>query len=201
MMPTIPSELEALMARACALGATAAAIIPAGSLVVEENLASLCGAPYRCPSYGLAPGCPPHAMQPEVFRELLFVYQQALVFKIEAPVAALLGQERLEIARRIHNIAATIEQEALAQGWRLAKGLAAGSCKELFCPKLAVCVVLDQGLECPHAERARPSLSALGVNFSLLTQAVGWQFEKIQAQAATAGEPAIGLMAGLVLLA
>jgi len=194
-------ELEVLRAQACALGATAAAIIPAGRLVVEDNLAALCGAPYRCPSYGLAPGCPPHAIQPAVFREHLLAYQQILVFKIEAPVTALLGQERLEIARQIHSIAAAIEQEALAQGWRLAKGLAAGSCKELFCPELPVCVVLDQGRECLHAERARPSLSALGVNFSLLTQSVGWPFEKIHAQPATAGEPAMGLMAGLVLLA
>jgi len=200
MAPT-GSDIERLLARAGQLGASAAATLPATALVVEDRFAALCAAPHRCPSYGLAPGCPPHALKPSNFRELLVAFHQLLVFKIDCPLAALRGPERLVIARRIHFIAATLEAEALAGGWARAMGLAAGSCKELFCPQQAPCLVLGQGLACPHGDHARPSLSALGVNFALLATAVGWSYEKIEAQTTASEEPVMTLMAGLVLLA
>src|SRR5665647_3058473 len=193
-------RMEDLTELARALGATAAVIVPADVLIVEDRFAVLCAEPHRCPSYGLAPGCPPHAMQPDVFRQLLQRYHHVLVFKIDASVAALMGSERLAIARNIHSIAAAIEQQACTLGWPLARGLATGSCKELFCPQQDVCVVLEENLACPHAALARPSLSALGVNFTLLTEFLGWQFGKIEEQAATTADPAMGLMAGMVLL-
>jgi predicted metal-binding protein len=139
-------------------------------------------------------------MKPAVFRDILRSYHQVLVFKIDAPVAVLMGPERLDIARAIHRIAATIEQEALDRCLFLAKGVAAGSCKELFCSQEKGCVVLEKMQPCLHADRARPSLSALGVNFALLAQTAGWKFEKIEEKATSNGEPAMGLMAGMVLL-
>jgi predicted metal-binding protein len=192
--------LEGLKAQARSLGASAAAIIPARSLVVEDHFAALCAAPQRCPGYGLAPGCPPHAMHPSVFRHQLRAYQHILVFKIDAPIADLLGPERLPLARSIHRIAATLERAARSRGLVNARGLAAGSCKELFCGEAEVCVVLDTQQPCRHPDLARPSISAVGVNFTALTQSVGWQFAKIDPDQA-ADEAALGLMAGLVLLA
>lgn len=193
-------DIDGLLARASQLGASAAATLPAAALVVEDRFADLCGHPHRCPSYGLAPGCPPHALKPSRFREILDEFDQLLVFKIDCPMAALMGPERLAIARRIHLIAAALEAEALAGGWTRAMGLAAGSCKELFCPQ-APCLVLDQGLACPHGDQARPSLSALGVHFALLAEAVGWSCHKIEAATTVSDDAAMGLMAGLVLLA
>lgn len=190
----------ALIELALALGASAAVLIPPGALAVEDRFAALCAEPHRCPSYGLAPGCPPHAMRPAAFRELLRRYRQILVFKIDAPAAALMGPERLEIARRIHCLAATIEEQALAGGFHLAKGMAAGSCKELFCPEDPACVVLARALPCPHAGCARPSISAVGVDFSRLAATAGWPFGKIEPGAAATNDSAMGLMAGLVLL-
>ncbi len=198
---TKEKRLAGLTERACSLGATAAGIIAASSLVVEDRFAAFCAAPHACASYGLAPGCPPHAMKPEAFRGLLREYQQILVFKIDVPVSVLLGPGRLESARTIHCIAAAIEQEAHCRGWSRAQGLAAGSCKELFCPQEERCVVLEKKGPCPHADQARPSLSALGVNFTLLAQTLGWQFQKIDGQTETSEEPDMGLMAGMVLLA
>ena len=193
-------NVDGLFELARTLGATAAVIVPADVLIVEDRFAALCAEPHRCPSYGLAPGCPPHAMQPEVFRKLLHNYQQVLVFKIDAPVTVLMGPERLEIARNIHRIAATLEQETLRLGFPLARGLATGSCKELFCQQQDGCAVLEGQLICPHAAYARPSLSALGVNFTLLTETLGWDFRKIDAHAASASDLEMALMAGMVLL-
>ena len=192
--------MDELTKLARTLGATAAVILPADTVIVEDRFAALCAEPHRCPSYSLAPGCPPHAMKPDVFRELLHRYQQVLVFNIAAPVAVLMGSERLAIARNIHRIAAIVEHEALRMGLPHARGLATGSCKELFCQHQDVCVVLEKNLTCPHAELARPSLSALGVNFTLLAETLGWQLGKIDEQAGLTGDSAMGLMAGMVLL-
>jgi len=198
MMTAEEKTINALIERALALGATAAVIMPARSLVVEDRFAEMCAAPQRCPSYGLAPGCPPHAILPSVFREQLQQYRSILVFKIDAPISALMGPERVGIARRIHRIAAALEQEALHLGVVRARGLAAGSCKELFCAKDAACVVLRHQQPCRHPDLARPSLSALGVNFTALAESVGWRFDKIDPM--VNDQSAMGLMAGLVLL-
>lgn len=192
--------MDGLTNLARALDATAAVLIPADAVIVADRFALLCAEPHRCPSYGLAPGCPPHAMRPVVFRELLHRCQQVLVFKIDAPMTALMGSERLAIARNIHRIAATIEHEAFRMGLPFARGLATGSCKELFCQQQEVCVVLAKKQTCPHAEDARPSLSALGVDFTLLAETLGWQLGKIDAPPAVTGDAAMGLMAGMVLL-
>jgi predicted metal-binding protein len=194
------TTLNTLLDKARSLGATATTLIPAEALVVEDRFAAMCAAPHRCPSYGLAPGCPPHAMPPSLFRELLHRYHQILVFKIDAPAAVLMGEERPALARTIHAIAAGLEQETERLGLVGAMGLAAGSCKELFCTQEEVCTVLEHHLPCPHAHLARPSLSALGVDFSALAKSAGWPFNRIGEQAEPTGEPAMGLMAGLVLL-
>lgn len=199
MMPLDHSSTARLIDLALSLGATAASIVPAGSLVVEERLAALCAEPYRCPSYGLAPGCPPHALPPSLFRAQLAHFRHILAYKIDVPAADLLGERRLPVARTIHRIAAGLEQAALNRGFSQARGLAAGSCKELFCGEAEVCAVLHLRQPCPHADRVRPSLSAVGVDFGALATLVGWAFGAIDPNR-TDGEPAMGLMAGLVLL-
>lgn len=192
--------MEDLSTQARSLGATAAVIIPAHALAVEDRFAAMCAAPHRCPSYGLAPGCPPHAMHPSAFRQQIETYQQILVFKIDAPVADLMGEKRVAIARIIHRIAATVEREAHSRGLARARGLAAGSCKEVFCAEEEACVVLNKQQPCLHPNLARPSISAVGVDFAALADSVGWPFNKIDPDQAPSGEPAMGLMAGLILL-
>ena len=194
-------EIEGLVARAGALGATGVAVIAAAELVVEDRFAAMCAEPHRCPSYGLAPGCPPHAMRPAEFRRMLRGFRQALVFKIDALQADLQSDKRKDIARQIHEIAATLEHEAIQCGFACAHGIAAGSCKELFCGDQGSCRFLDRKQPCPHADQARPSLSALGINFELLAATVGWPFHKPCEQGTLPQESAIAMMAGLVLLA
>ena len=198
--PTRIATSAHLLQRARILGASDAVLMTAGFIVVQDHFAAMCAAPTRCASYGLAPGCPPHAITPGQFREQLEQYQLALVFKIDVSIAALMGPDRLSIARTIHLIAATLEQEALNLGWSRARGLAAGSCRELFCAEMEVCRVLAHKLPCPYMALARPSLSALGIDFARLAHTAGWEFGKITAQPEKE-DRTMGLMAGLVLLA
>lgn len=189
--------IEALQTLALSLGASACGLLDATDLVVEERFALMCGAPTPCPSYGLAPGCPPHAPSVQAFRKELAGYRQLLVFKIDTPMADLLGENRLEIARTIHRLAATLEGSAQRHGLR-ARGMAAGSCKELFCGDEQACVVLSQAMGCRHPDLARPSISAVGVDFAALAGKLGWPFGPLPS--APPDTPVMGLMAGLVLL-
>lgn len=192
--------VEGLQAQARALGASATGLLSATSLSIEARFARMCASPTPCPSYGLAPGCPPHAPTPEAFKRLLQDFHTVLVFKIDAPVEDLMGEKRLPLARSIHRIAATLERSALSRGMHKAKGMAAGSCKELFCNEEKACVVLANKAPCRFPALARPSISAVGVDFAALAQQFDWPFGKLSMPPDTASEPAMGLMAGLVLL-
>ncbi len=191
-------SLQELIRHAFELGVSDARIIPARSIVVEDRFAEMCASP-RCPGYGQGPGCPPHVMKPAEFRELLSRYEHALVFKIDAPTEVLLGDERHDVARRIHEISATIERLAREWGYAESRGFAAGSCKMIFCADRESCVVLENGGECRFPDRARASLSGIGVNFEELCKSVGWRFQIITKDTASDEVP-MGMMAGMVLI-
>jgi len=191
---------KGLQAQARSLGASATGLLPVSSLVIEARFAQMCAGPTPCPSYGLAPGCPPHAPTPEAFKKLVQDFHTVLVFKIDAPVTDLLGEKRLPLARTIHRIAASLERSALSRGMNKAKGMAAGSCKELFCDEAETCVVLAESAPCRHPEWARPSISAVGINFADMAHQLGWPFGKLTSANDATSTPAMGLMAGLVLL-
>ncbi|WP_448873382.1 DUF2284 domain-containing protein [Desulfobulbus propionicus] len=191
--------LQELRAQARFLGASATGLLPVAQLNVDARFARMCAGPPTCPSYGLTPGCPPHAMFVEDFKCRLRDFQTVLVFKIDAPVEDLLGEKRLPLARAIHRIAATVERSALSRGISKAMGMAAGSCKELFCDHDEACAVLAHQGPCRHPDLARPSFSAVGVDFSALAAQLNWPFGKLETNPAD-GKPAMGLMAGLVLL-
>lgn len=197
--PSLKTIAEALAAQALRLGATATGTLLPRELVIDSRFPELCAGPTRCPSYGLAPGCPPHATAPQVFAKQLDQYQVVLVFKIDAPMSHLMGPERLPLARLTHCIAANLETTALQSGIQHAQGMAAGSCRELFCAEEPDCPVLARHLPCRHPNLARDSISAVGVDFTALTERLGWSFKPFTPEK-TADPSSMGFMAGLVLL-
>ena len=188
-----------LIHHALALGANDARLIASTHIQVEEKLARICQDP-GCPGYGQGANCPPHVMKPKAFRELLRQYPQALVFKFDVPTEVLLGDGRFEVSRIVHETAADLERRAIVNGYTDARGLAAGSCKRIFCAEEKNCRVLAKKDDCRHPDAARPSISGLGVNFFELSRAVGWPINKITRDSDPGAVP-MGLMAGIVLLA
>jgi predicted metal-binding protein len=191
-------SLQELTRHAFELGVSDARIIPARSIVVEDRFPEMCASP-RCLGYGQSPGCPPHVMKPAEFRELLSRYEHALVFKIDVPTELLLGEERHEVAGRIHEIAAAIERLAREREYPHSQGFAAGSCKMIFCADRESCVVLEKGGECRFPDKARASISGIGVNFEELCKTVGWRFQIITRDT-TSDQVPMGMMAGIVLI-
>jgi predicted metal-binding protein len=188
-----------LIQQALKLGVSDARLIDSACIRVEDALANICKDP-GCPGFGQGANCPPHVMKPEVFRQLLQTFPRALVFKFDVPTEVLLGDGRLEVARLVHETAATLEDHALVCGYAAARGLAAGSCKRIFCAQENNCRAIAGDGKCRHPDAARPSISGLGVNFFELSRTVGWPIAKITRESRPEEIP-MGLMAGIVLLA
>ncbi|WP_028579289.1 DUF2284 domain-containing protein [Desulfogranum japonicum] len=198
-MTSAMSDFSALVQVALETGASAAKVVSVDHVRVEQRLAGLCREP-RCPSYGLAPGCPPHAMSPSAFDDMLAICVRVLVFKRDIPMKFLYDKRRLEVAKSIHRIAAQVERAAKKIGYTGASGFAAGSCKELFCPNQEACQVLEAGKSCLHPDNARPSLSAVGVDVKRLCDALGWKLVWGDRETAEKDESQTALMLGMVLL-
>lgn len=196
MSKNTPQELTQKLIE---LGASDAKLIPAQTIVVEDRFAEMCASP-QCPGYGLAPSCPPYVIKPSEFRELLSEYENAIVFKIDAPTSVLMSDNRRDIARLIHEMSSGIERLANEWGYTRSKGLAAGSCKMIFCHEQARCAVLEGDGKCLYPDSARPSISGLGVNFLELCKVVGWQVDIITSETDPNDVP-MGMLAGIVLVA
>lgn len=192
------AALSELIERARLAGASDAAVINAGDIVVENDLAKLCREP-RCQNYGLSKSCPPNVGGPDAFRQWLGEYQRALVIKIDVPSEILLSDERGEVMQLLHEIAAAIEQAAIDMGYTDSKAFAGGSCKMLFCGEHPDCRVVDRGGRCRHPEQARPSMSGFGVNVSKLMQAAGWNLKRVQ-HGADVHEDSMAAVSALVLI-
>lgn len=192
------ASLQELIRKAFELGVSDAGIIPARSIVVENRFAEMCATP-QCPGYDQSPNCPPNAMKPAEFRNLLTQYEHVLAFKIDTPTEVLLDDRRFDVAKHVHEIAADIERLARQKGFVHSRGFAAGSCKMIFCKEQAKCIVLERNKNCRYPDKARPSLSGLGVNFLELSRTIGWQFNKITKDTKP-DEVSMGMMSGMVLI-
>lgn len=196
-MKTRDSE-KRLIDHALSLGASSARMLPVEVIRIRARFADMCKTP-RCPGYGQTVNCPPHSMGPRAFAKFLKKFGHAIVFRFDVPTEILLSAERHDVARAVHETAAAIEQVAVDLGDRRSAGLAAGSCKQIFCREYNDCCVLTEGKNCRFPDLARPSMSGLGVDFAHLFKTLGWQIDKITKDT----DPEVvrtGLMAGMVLI-
>ncbi|MHC4597952.1 MAG: DUF2284 domain-containing protein [Planctomycetota bacterium] len=189
---------EALIRNALELGVSDARWIEAEKIVVHDRFPQLCASP-RCPGYDTSPLCPPHVMEVDAFREILSGYRRVLVFRIDAPTRILMSDDRMEVAGLVHEMSARIEILAVETGFPRARAFAAGACKQIFCADEARCIVLAEGAPCPFEDRARPSMSGVGVDFKALSRALKWQGQEIIGKE-TPGDVDMSFMTGIVLV-
>jgi len=193
-----PADLKELTRLACHFGASNAKVISTSEISIEDDLAELCREP-QCKNYGLSASCPPHVAGPSGFRELLQNFEQAVVFMIDVPSAILLSDDRREVFRALHEIAAGIEHSAVEIGYHHSRAYAGGSCKRIFCQDYTCCRVMKEGRECRNPHRARPSMSGFGINVSKLMQVAGWTMNRIT-QDTSRERVSMGTVCGLVLI-
>jgi predicted metal-binding protein len=173
----VEEALEKLTQLACHLGASDAKAIFTADISVENNLADLCREP-GCENYGLSASCPPHVSGPAGFRNLLKTFEHAVVFKIDVPSEILFSDERRDIFRLLHEVAASIEGSASDMGFHDSSAYVGGSCKQIFCRDYADCRVIAENDECRNPFLARPSMSGFGINVLKLKKTAGWMSNK-----------------------
>jgi predicted metal-binding protein len=193
------SDLESLLACAVELGASDARVISPEILRIEDHFPELCKPP-QCDGYDQSANCPPHIMSPAQFRELVSGYRRAIVFKVDCPMEILLDEdERDDVNRLVQDIASSVEIAAVAGGFQRARGLAFGSCKRIFCSDFEKCNVIGEGGACRNPDRARPSMSGLGINFNRLNASLGWDPEATAAESGLE-DVTMTMVTGMVLV-
>lgn len=196
---TLEQDLALLIQEACLAGATEVKTVSPAAIVVEERLAGYCREP-QCPNFGLSPSCPPHVAGPAGFLQLRDRSKAALVIRIEVPAAVLFSDERREVMRLLHEIAAGVERSAVARGYSGSRAFAGGSCKDLFCQEHLACQVLGGGGKCRNPFYARPSMSGFGIHVAKMLEAAGCAGEKAT-DPVIAGVEKMSWLAGLVMIA
>lgn len=192
--------LSKLVEQTCLAGATDAKIVSTKDISIEHHLADMCKDP-QCENYGLSKSCPPHVSGPDGFRDLLKKYDRAIFFRIDVPTEILVSpsEDRREVFRLLHEIAAATELSAKEMGYDDARAFAGGSCKRIFCHEHPDCRVISGAGECRYPDSARASMSGYGVNLFKLMKIAGWQMDRITGDTDPEATP-MGSLTGLVLI-
>ncbi|MBI4181158.1 MAG: DUF2284 domain-containing protein [Chloroflexi bacterium] len=209
----IRQAIERFREKALELGASAAAVIPASEVMVEERVRMKCLVP-RCSSLGDGgtPYCPPHSPEPEFMRKVFSQYRWAVVFKrditmkdynvstseAERQEMRSKGLPDVDIRGKGYEIVGRLESYAQSEGYSLALGFAGGSCKGALCLGKP-CAVFQTGT-CRFPLRARPSMEGVGIDVFGLVQKVGWDIYMIRSIEPEPGEIPGGMAVGIVFV-
>ncbi len=137
------------------LGIKDAKIIPAESIVTAEWVKLKCQ--FGCYGYGRKLTCPPYSPTPEQTRRMIADYKYGLLLH---------GHEYPDIC----NIVSAMEREFFLDRYHRAYGMGAGPCH--LCEKCSKF--------CRHADKARPSMEASGIDVYSTVRANGFPIEVVK---------------------
>ena len=179
---TLQDDLERYRQMALDLGASAAAIIPASDVIIDERVRLKCTVP-RCLRAGETPNCPPYALDLDLVRQAVKRYSWAVLIKCDvgpiedyAPGRGKTKEEKrrvLSFHQKSGEVVTALERQAYKDGYHLAMGFGGGSCKDYLC-KGMICQYLDSG-RCRFPHRARPAMEAVGIDVLNLINKAGWE--------------------------
>ncbi len=175
-------DLERFRQKAPEFGASAAEVIPASYVVVDERVRMKCFQP-KCGGIGRTPYCPPLSPEPDFMRKVFSRYRWAVLFKRDVPVGNLTERPSAsEFARNFHlktcEITARLESYAQNEGYDLAMGFDGGTCWTNLC-RNEPCTALAGG-NCRFPLRARMALEGASVDVFDLCNKVGWDVYMIR---------------------
>jgi len=198
----LADNLERYRRQALELGATAAAVIRAEDIPVDDRVPLKCQIP-RCFGYGAGAHCPPNTLKPAELRELLQPYQWAVLFILDVPPEVIVRdkatiKERVAVYQQVFRIVSDLESQAFYDGHYFAFGFAAGSCRHTFCGREETCQAME-GKRCRFSLLARPSMEAVGIDVYHLVARQGWDIYPIGSGAKPEEIPK-GTLAGIVIV-
>jgi predicted metal-binding protein len=181
----LAQDLERYCHEARELGASAAIIIPANWISIDERVRLKCVIP-TCPYVGRCAVCPPNAtLDLGLMRGAVSKYSQAVLLRLDIsdPIEVIdttiiLKNSSWKHYGKMAGIVAKIETLAFSDAHYLALGLPAGCCKAFLCQNEKTCRRLDSGI-CRHPLKARPSMEACGIDVFGIAARVGWEIYPI----------------------
>jgi predicted metal-binding protein len=148
-------DLKSFLARALELGAEDAKVIDPATVVTAPWVRIKCR--YGCGGYGSSLCCPPHTPLPEETRAVIDCYQRAILIHCKPGV-------------RVKTLIVKLEREVFLAGYYKAFGLGEGPC--FLCEECNL-------TRCVHADQARPSLEACGVDVFATARGNGFPLEVV----------------------
>jgi len=180
---TCRADLARYRLLAIEMGASDAKIIQSDQVIVENRVRGKCSVP-KCPFYGLSLNCPPHSPSAEETRIMLKEYKYGVFVRLIVPSDQIAGERAFEedsmrpFRKKIQDIVSKLESAAFYDGYHLAMGFAAGTCKRSFCPDIE-CSALTPGKGCRFPLWARPSMESVGMNVYTMAAKAGWEIYPI----------------------
>ncbi|MGD0918612.1 MAG: DUF2284 domain-containing protein [Thermodesulfobacteriota bacterium] len=195
-------NLQAYQDKALELGATSVKIVRTSEIPVDERVTLKCQIP-RCFGYGTGANCPPNTLKPAELRSLLEKYKWAVFFVKEIPPNIIVRdkatiKERVAAYQDVYKIVTEIESMAFHDGYYLAFGFGAGSCRHTFCGLAEDCAALKGG-KCRFSLRSRPSMEAVGIDVYKMVVSAGWDIYPIGSNAKPEEIPC-GVLAGIIIV-
>jgi len=191
-------RISELLGFAGSLGMGDAKVLGVDRITVEDRFRRYCAEP-RCPDYNTSINCPPHSMTPNQFQEHIKGFTLVLAFKFDILIESVQETGLWEVLLLLHETTAAIEHQAQSLGFERACGYSSGACKRTLCYEHEDCAALQEGGQCRHPDKARPSLSGMGVDWYELSKTLGWVMQKPEdGQLNTEAETI--MIAGLVFL-
>lgn len=202
-LDTLKKDLEYYCKLALDLGASAASVVEARDVKVDERVRLKCAFP-RCHLYGETPNCPPYTPEPEFMRKALSKYSYAILFKHDVePVEDFADNQKWHTGHEAHQrktceIASLIEARAFNDGYYFAVGFGAGGCKTSLCGG-KICQFLDSG-RCRFPLKARPSMEGVGIDVYDIVTRVGWDIYPLAHKEVDPGNVPCAISVGIVFI-
>lgn len=198
----LKNNLEQYKEKAIELGASKVKILKTEEIHIDERVILKCQVP-RCFGYGVGAHCPPNTLKPAKLRVYLEKYKWAIFFIIDVPPEVIVRdkatiKERVAVYQKVYKIVNDIESAAFYDGYYLAFGFAAGSCRHTFCGLEDNCLAME-GQRCRFSLRARPSMEAVGIDVYKMVAQSGWDIYPIASNIDAVDVPK-GTLAGLIIV-
>jgi predicted metal-binding protein len=198
---TLQSDAERYARLAVELGASAAQVVPASTVVVDDRVTLKCIVP-KCFGYGTCANCPPHSPSPEKMRAIVAQYEVAVVLRLDVSPEVIVRnretkEERVKAYESVFSMVSALESAAFYDGHYLSAAFASGSCKSTLCPQHECAVLAQQ--KCRHNLVSRPSMEAVGIDCFRLATALGWDIYPI-GSSASAAQVTVGTLLGILFV-
>lgn len=154
-MEASPVEVERIRELALNRGAHNAKIIPPSSVAVGEWVRLKCK--FGCDGYSRSLTCPPFSPEPSTTRKVLDEYEVLILLHLPGNWA------------HLNDIAADLEREVFLRGFHKVYSMASGPCR--FCDPCPM------QYPCRHADKARSSMEACGIDVYQTARNAGFTIE------------------------